>query len=126
MSFIKEFKEFALKGNAIDMAIGILIGANFNKIVSSLVADIISPILGALLGGINFGDLKITLKSPVISDQETVIQEAVTMNIGNFLQVLFDFMIVAFALFMAIKAINILRERGTHLLVSKKPSEKHN
>ena len=124
MKIIQEFKEFALKGNAIDMAIGILIGANFNKIVSSLVADIITPILGIMMGGVNFADLKITLKGAVLNDKGRIIQEAVTMNIGNFMQVLFDFAIVAFSLFLAIKGMNMLRDHGTSLLIKPKRKSK--
>ncbi len=100
MKIISEFKAFAMKGNVIDMAVGIIIGAAFGKIVTSVVNDIIMPPIGLLIGGVNFTDLKITLK------QADSAAEAVTLNYGNFLQVCFDFFIVAFAVFLLIKAIN--------------------
>ncbi|HQG56433.1 MAG TPA: large-conductance mechanosensitive channel protein MscL, partial [Bacteroidales bacterium] len=97
---------FAMKGNVVDMAVGIIIGAAFGKIVSSLVSDIIMPPLGLLIGGVNFTDLKLVMKAA--SDGNP----AVTWNYGNFLQVCFDFLIVAFAVFMLIKAINTLRKKS--------------
>ena len=100
MKLIDEFKSFAMKGNLIDLAIGIIIGAAFGKIVSSMVADIIMPPLGLLIGGVNFTDLKVVLKTAVDATHP-----AVTWNYGNFLQVTFDFLIVAFAVFLVIKAI---------------------
>ncbi len=101
MKLADEFKAFAMKGNVVDMAVGIIIGAAFGKIVSSVVGDIIMPPLGLLIGGVNFTDLKIVLKSAVDATHP-----AVTWNYGNFLQVTFDFLIVAFAVFMVIKGIN--------------------
>jgi large conductance mechanosensitive channel len=100
MKLVDEFKAFALKGNVVDMAVGIIIGAAFGKIVSSLVADVIMPPLGLLIGGVNFNELKVILKTA------TETHPAVTWNYGNFLQATFDFLIVAFAVFMFIKAIN--------------------
>jgi len=100
MKLADEFKAFAMKGNVVDMAVGIIIGAAFGKIVSSMVGDIIMPPLGLLIGGVNFTDLKVILKSA------TETNPAVTWNYGNFLQVTFDFLIVAIAVFMVIKAIN--------------------
>ncbi|HRS54505.1 MAG TPA: large-conductance mechanosensitive channel protein MscL [Bacteroidales bacterium] len=105
MKIIKEFKEFAIKGNVIDLAIGIIIGAAFSKIVSSLVNDIIMPPLGVIISGINFTDIKILLKAATL-EGDKVIKEAVYLKIGNFLQVLFDFLITAFAIFIVIKGIN--------------------
>lgn len=105
MKFLDEFKAFAMKGNVMDMAVGIIIGAAFGKIVSSMVNDIIMPPIGLLVGGVNFTDLKLTLKSAVGADP------AVTLNYGNFLQVVFDFLIVAFAIFIVIKAINAARKK---------------
>ena len=105
MSVLKEFKEFAMRGNVIDLAIGIVIGAAFGKIVTSLVADLIMPPLGLLIKGVNFTDLKVVLKAAV---GET---PAVTLNYGNFLQVIFDFLIVAFAIFLLIKGINRLKKK---------------
>ncbi len=105
MKILDEFKSFAMKGNVIDMAVGIIIGAAFGKIVSSIVNDIIMPPLGLLIGGVNFTDLKIVMKAA--SDAGP----AVTLNYGNFLQVIFDFIIVAFAVFMAIKAMNSAKRK---------------
>lgn len=105
MKFLKEFKDFAMKGNVMDMAVGIIIGAAFGKIVSSMVNDVIMPPLGLLVGGVNFTDLKIVMKSAIGDDP------AVTLNYGNFLQVTFDFLIVAFAIFIVIKAMNAARKK---------------
>jgi large conductance mechanosensitive channel len=103
MSLLSEFKEFAIKGNVVDMAVGIVIGAAFGKIVSSFVSDVIMPPLGFLLGGVNFTDLKVVLKE---AHGDVA---AVALNYGNFLQTVFDFLIVAFAIFAAIKAMNTLK-----------------
>jgi large conductance mechanosensitive channel len=100
MKFIDDFKAFAMKGNLIDMAVGIIIGAAFGKIISSFVADVVMPPLGLLIGGVNFTDLKVVLKSAVDATHP-----AVTLNYGNFLQVTFDFLIVALAIFLVLKAI---------------------
>jgi large conductance mechanosensitive channel len=105
MKMLDEFKAFAMKGNVTDMAVGIIIGAAFGKIVASVVGDIIMPPLGLLIGGVNFTDLKVVLKAATESNP------AVTWNYGNFLQVTFDFLIVAFAVFMVIKAINSARKK---------------
>lgn len=91
-----------MRGNVVDMAVGVVIGGAFGKIVSSLVADVIMPPIGVLIGGVNFSDLKITLKAAA----EGV--DAVTLNYGNFLQVVIDFIIVAFSIFMLVKGINAL------------------
>ena len=109
MSLMKEFKQFAMRGNVVDMAVGIIIGAAFGKIVSSLVNDIIMPPIGLLLGGVNFTDLRITIKPASVNDAGLIIK-AVTLNWGNFVQVIFDFLIVAFAVFMLIKGINSLKK----------------
>jgi len=105
MKILNEFKAFAMKGNMVDMAIGIIIGAAFGKIVSSLVNDIIMPPIGLLLGGVNFTDLKLVLKGAT----ETV--PAVTWNYGSFIQVVIDFLIVAWAIFMIVKAINAAKKK---------------
>jgi large conductance mechanosensitive channel len=105
MSILREFKEFAIKGNAIDMAIGIIIGAAFGKIISSLVDDIIMPPIGVLVGGVDFTKLAVTLK------ETTADAPAVTLNYGNFIQTLVDFTIIAFAIFMLVKLINRLRRK---------------
>ncbi len=102
---IDEFKTFALKGNVADMAIGIIIGAAFGKIVTSLVNDIIMPPIGLLIGGVDFTDLKIVLKGASVDDAGKAVS-AVTLNYGSFLQTTIDFLIVAFAIFLMIKAMN--------------------
>jgi large conductance mechanosensitive channel len=103
MSLLQEFKAFAVKGNMIDMAVGIIIGAAFGKIVSSLVGDVIMPPLGVLIGGVDFSDLAITLKAA-----EGDIP-AVVLAYGKFIQTIIDFVIIAFAIFMGIKVINKLK-----------------
>lgn len=103
MSFIKEFREFAMRGNVVDMAVGIIIGAAFGKIVSSLVADVIMPPLGLLIGGIDFKQFAVALR------EASGDVPAVVLNYGVFLQTVFDFVIVAFAIFIAIKMLNKLR-----------------
>lgn len=103
MSIIKEFKEFAVKGDAVDMAVGIVIGASFGKIVSSMVNDVIMPPIGLLLGGVDFKNLKAILKAA------TVDAPAVTLNYGQFINTVIDFLIVAFSIFLVVKGINILK-----------------
>lgn len=103
MSIVKEFKEFAVKGNVIDLAVGVIIGAAFGKIVASLVEDIFMPIIGIIVGGVNFTNLKLTLVEAAAN------APAVTLNYGKFLQQIFDFTIVAFAIFMFVKGINSLK-----------------
>ncbi|HKU13301.1 MAG TPA: large-conductance mechanosensitive channel protein MscL [Steroidobacteraceae bacterium] len=105
MSIAKEFREFAVKGNVVDMAVGIIIGAAFGKIVSSLVSDVVTPPLGYIIGGVDFTKLAVTL--PAMREGA----EAVTIRYGVFLQALFDFIIVAFAIFMIVKLINRLRRK---------------
>ena len=105
MKLIDEFKAFALRGNVIDLAVGIIIGIAFGKIVTSIVSDIIMPPIGLLLGGVNFTDLKVVMKAAT----ETV--PAVTWNYGNFIQVTIDFLIVAFAIFMLVKGMNALKKK---------------
>ena len=104
MSFIKEFKEFAVRGNVIDMAVGVVIGGAFGKIVSSLVGDVIMPIVGVLTSGVDFKALKFTIKEA----HENI--PAVTINYGMFIQTIIDFTIIAFCIFLAIKAINRLKQ----------------
>lgn len=105
MKILDEFKKFAMKGNMIDMAVGIIIGAAFGKIVSSIVNDIIMPPIGLLLGGVNFTDLRLVMKAA------TETTPAVTWNYGNFVQVSVDFLIVAFAVFLLVKAINAAKKK---------------
>lgn len=110
MGFIKEFKEFAMRGNVLDMAVGIIIGGAFGKIVSSFVSDVIMPPLGMLIGGLNFTNLKIVLKHAVMEGGEVVTPE-VSLNYGNFLQQTLDFLIIAFAIFLLIKGVNRLSRK---------------
>jgi large conductance mechanosensitive channel len=105
MSILKEFKEFAVKGNAVDMAVGIIIGAAFGKIISSLVADVIMQPIGVLVGGVDFTKLAVILKEKVGD------VPAVTLNYGNFIQTMVDFTIIAFAIFMVVKLINKLKKQ---------------
>lgn len=109
MGIIKEFKEFAMRGNVVDMAVGIIIGGAFGKIISSFVADVLMPPIGLLLGGSDFTGLKIILKDPVM-EADKVVTEAVTINYGQFVQVTVDFLIIAFAIFMVIKLMNRMKK----------------
>jgi large conductance mechanosensitive channel len=105
MSMIKEFKEFAVKGNVVDMAVGIVIGAAFGKIVTALVSGVIMPPIGVLLGGVDFSDLTIVVKEAVGD------APAVVISYGSFIQTLIDFTIIAFAIFMLVKGINRLKKK---------------
>jgi len=111
MGFIQEFKEFATKGNVMDLAVGIIIGSAFGKIVSSLVADIIMPPIGVIVGGVKFTDIKLGLKDAVVDGSGNVIKQAVTLNIGNFIQATFDFIIIAGAIFLIVKIMNRLNRK---------------
>ena len=111
MGMIKEFKEFAMRGNVMDMAVGVVIGGAFGKIVSSVVADIIMPPLGILVGGVNFTDLTLVLKQASVDAATGTVVPAVTLNYGNFVQTVFDFIIIAFAIFLFVKAINTMRKK---------------
>ena len=102
MSFVKEFKEFAMKGNVLDMAVGVVIGAAFGKIVSSLVSDVVTPALGKMIGGVNFKDLAWSLGNDPAG-------QPILVKYGVFLQNIFDFLVIAAAIFMALKAINKLK-----------------
>ena len=106
--FMQEFKEFAMKGNVMDMAVGVVIGGAFGKIVSSLVADIIMPLISAITGGLSFTDWKwVIVKEHVNKAGETI--PDLTLNWGNFLQVIFDFIIIALSIFLVIKGINKMK-----------------
>lgn len=104
---LEEFKAFALRGNVVDMAVGIIIGGAFGKIVSSLVSDILMPVLGLLIGGIHFNNLKFVIRSAVVESGKVVSPE-VSLNYGNFIQVTIDFVIIAFSIFVLIKIISKL------------------
>jgi large conductance mechanosensitive channel len=103
MSFVSEFKEFAMKGNVVDMAVGVIIGAAFGKIISSFVSDVATPPLGFAIGGVDFTDLAVTLGTAPSG-------EPIVVKYGAFLQTTFDFLIIAFVLFLAIRAINKLKK----------------
>jgi len=105
MGMLREFKEFAVKGNVVDMAVGIIIGAAFGKIVSSLVGDLIMPPIGLVLGGVDFSDLSIVLKEAVGK------APAVTLNYGKFIQTTINFIIIAFSIFVLIKGLNTLKRK---------------
>ena len=111
MKLLNEFKTFAMRGNVIDMAVGVIMGGAFGKIVSSLVNDVIMPPIGVLVGGVDFKDLSITLKKAVIDANGIETAPAVTLNYGMFLQNTFDFLIIAFVVFCLVKALNKMREK---------------
>lgn len=124
--FISEFKAFIGRGNVVDMAVGIIIGGAFGKIVSSFVTDIIMPPIGILLGGVDFKELKLILRDaqPAIMEGETIVKEAahaVTINYGQFINTLIDFLIIAFAIFMMIKALNAAKKNQEEVKVTPPP-----
>ncbi len=104
MSMLSEFKDFAIKGNMIDMAVGIIIGAAFGTVISSLVADVIMPPIGLLMGGVDFSDIAFTLK------EASGDAKAVTLNIGKFINNIISFLVVAFAVFMLVKVVNAMKK----------------
>lgn len=106
--FLNEFKEFAMRGNVVDMAVGVIIGAAFGKIVTSLVNDIIMPVIGVLTGGTNFTEYKLIIKNAVLNGEE-VISPEVAVNWGMFVQTIVDFIIIAFCIFVAIRLMNKLK-----------------
>ena len=116
-TFLQDFKAFAMKGNVVDMAVGVIIGGAFGKIVTSVVNDLIMPAIGMLVGGVNFTDLKLIMKEAVpeqVNEAGEVIQAAVpavTLNYGNFLQQTFDFIIIAFSIFLFISMIKKMTEK---------------
>jgi large conductance mechanosensitive channel len=115
MSIIKEFKEFAIKGNVIDMAVGIIIGAAFGKIVSSFVGDVVMPPIGVLIGGIDFSNLAFTVKEAAGNSP------AVVISYGKFIQTVIDFTIIAFVIFIAIKGINSLKRKEEKAVEAQAP-----
>ena len=118
MSFMKEFKEFAMKGNVVDLAVGLVIGAAFGKIVSSFVGDVLMPPLGMLIGGVDFTDLSLTLR------EATESVEAVTLRYGSFIQTVVDFVIIAFAIFLVVKAMNRLKRKKEEAPAAPPPPSK--
>ena len=117
MSVLKEFKEFAIKGNAIDMSVGIIIGVAFGKIVSSLVADVVMPPIGVLVGGVDFTKLAFTIK------EASGDAPAVMLKYGNFLQAVVDFTIIAFAIFLVVKLINKLKRQQVEVPPAPEPTK---
>ena len=115
--FLNEFREFAMRGNVLDMAIGVIIGSAFGKITTSLVNDVFMPLVGLLIGGVDLGQLNLTLKAAVM-DGDTVVKEPVKLGLGTFLSTVIDFILVAFVIFLMVKAINQF-----HKLTKKKEEE---
>jgi large conductance mechanosensitive channel len=112
MSLLSEFKAFAMRGNVVDLAVGVIIGAAFGKIIASIVGDILMPPIGLLLGGMNFTDIQIILRDAVTDPANgAVVKAAVVMKIGNFIQTLVDFTIIAFSIFLIIKGINKMSKK---------------
>ena len=122
MAFFKEFKEFAMRGNVIDMAVGVVIGAAFGKIVSSLVDDIIMPLVGVATGGMNFTDFKWVIQKGVMEGTE-VVKPEVSLNWGTWVQTVVDFLIVAFCIFVMVKFINNLRRTKKEEAAAPAPAE---
>ncbi len=118
MSLLREFKTFAMRGNVVDMAVGIIIGSSFGKIVSSLVNDVLMPPIGFLIGGVDFSDLSITLKS------QSAEHAAVVIKYGLFINIVIDFIIVAFAMFLIIKGMNSLTKKSEPVTTPTLPTTK--
>lgn len=111
MSVIKELKDFMMRGNVVDMAVGVIVGGAFGQIVTALVNDVVMPPIGVLLNGVNFTDLKVVIKDASVDAAGTVLP-AVTLNYGNFIQMVINFVIIATVIFFAIKAINSLQKKN--------------
>lgn len=122
--FLDDFKHFIMRGNVIDMAVGIIIGGAFGKIVSSLVSDIIMPLVGLLIGGVNFTELHFTLHKAVKNTAGEIITPAVTLNYGNFIQVSVDFIIISFSIFLMIRLVaKFSRKKESQTPQKQAPSE---
>lgn len=121
MSFIQDFKSFALKGNVVDMAVGVIIGGAFGKIVTSVVNNIIMPPIGMLTGGVDFTDLKLVIKDAVTEGGQ-VVSEAVTLNYGQFIQDVVDFLIISFCIFLMVKGIAALSRKKEEQPAAPEPS----
>lgn len=111
MGYIKEFREFILRGKVVDLAIGVMVGGAFQKIISSFVNDILMPPLGFVIGGVNFRELKIKISNPLYDATGRITTEAVTINYGSFIQTIFDFIIIALSVYIAIKIVNRINKR---------------
>ena len=113
--FFDEFKAFAMRGNVIDLAVGVVIGGAFGKITTSIVNDIIMPVIGAITGGLNFSDWKIVLKQAILDAEGAVVNPEVAITFGNTIAVILDFIIIAFAVFCMVKAINTMHAKAEAL-----------
>jgi large conductance mechanosensitive channel len=111
MGMIKEFKEFISRGNVLDLAVGVVIGASFGKVVTSLVNDIIMPPIGYLLNGVNFRNFKMVVQQAQLDANGTVLKPEIAITYGNFIQVIIEFIIIAFCIFLVVKAFNSMRKR---------------
>lgn len=120
--FMEEFKTFAMRGNVIDMAVGVVIGGAFGKITTSIVNDIIMPLISMLTGGINFSSWKLVLKQAVLDAQGAVVSEEVAVNFGNTIAVILDFIIIAFAVFCMVKALNNLHRKKEEEAPAEEPA----
>ena len=120
--FMEEFKTFAMRGNVIDMAVGVVIGGAFGKITTSIVNDIIMPLISMLTGGINFSSWKLVLKQAVLDAQGAVVSEEVAVNFGNTIAVILDFIIIAFAVFCMVKALNNLHRKNEEEAPAEEPA----
>ena len=120
--FFEEFKTFAMRGNVIDMAVGVVIGGAFGKITTSIVNDIIMPLISMLTGGINFSSWKLVLKQAVLDAQGAVVSEEVAVNFGNTIAVILDFIIIAFAVFCMVKALNNLHRKKEEEAPAEEPA----
>jgi large conductance mechanosensitive channel len=112
VGFVKEFKDFAVKGNVIDLAVGVIIGGAFGKIVTSIVNDIIMPPIGLAMGGVDFSNLKIILKKAVLDANGAITTEAVSINYGNFMNIVIQFLIIALCVFAVVKGFNSLKKKA--------------
>lgn len=117
--FLNDFRDFAVKGNVIDMAVGVIIGGAFGKIVSSLVSDIIMPLVGLILGGVNLVDLKWVLKPETLTD-DGLVSPAIILSYGKFIQTAFDFIVIAFSIFVFLRVLSYMRLKGKALMEKKK------
>ena len=120
--FFAEFKEFAMRGNVMDMAVGVIIGTAFGKITTSLVNDVFMPLIGLLIGGVDLGQLNIVLKPEVLDEAGKVVTEAVTLGIGTFLSTVIDFVLVAFVIFLMVKAINAFHKKKDEAPAPEEPA----
>lgn len=123
MSFITEFKEFAMRGNVIDLAVGVVIGGAFGKIITSLVNDVVMPVIGKILGGVNFTDLSVVLTPAQMGADGKEVAAAVLLRYGAFIQSMIDFALIALAIFMAIKVINRLQRKREEAPAPAAPAE---